>query len=168
MPSTTVWYCCECGYGPCNISIDVFCPDCQRQRCGGCKISRISNRYNYNYQLHGLAEINPYPEAFKAVNLNTNAYNLDPSPRPFNLPLEHLEGASLALTPTQIPPTCFGTGHQHSTDGPSIGDIFQHEGLINNCPVTYYCCQCKDGPKLYVNQPVCVNCNHRACSLCTS
>lgn len=30
----------------------------------------------------------------------------------------------------------------------------------------YICCNCKDGPKTHNMQPVCVMCNHRACSGC--
>jgi hypothetical protein len=164
MPSTTVWYCCSCGFGPCNESIDYFCPNCQERRCNGCKTSRISNRYNY--RLPGEAEINPYPEAFAAVSFTANTYNITTSLRPFTPPHQHLERASLALTPTQVPPTCLRTAHQHSTDSPSIGEIFQHGGLKNSHPNAYYCCNCNDGPKLYDNQPRCVSCSHVCCSYC--
>jgi hypothetical protein len=164
MPSTTVWFCCNCGFGPCNVSIDYFCPSCQEKRCYNCKTSKISNRYNY--ALPGEAEANPFPEVSTAARFNPNTYNISPSPRPFTLPHQQLEVASLALAPTQIPPICLHAGHQHSTDGPSIGEIFQHGGLINSCPVKYYCCNCGDGPKLYANQPVCVSCHHHVCSYC--
>uniref|UniRef100_A0A093UVB6 Synaptotagmin-like protein 4 n=1 Tax=Talaromyces marneffei PM1 TaxID=1077442 RepID=A0A093UVB6_TALMA len=166
MPSTTVWYCCGCGYGPCNYSIDDYCPDCQRRRCGACKIARISNRYNYSYQLQGVAETNPYPEVFTAAGFDTNTYDIHPLLRPFKPSHGHHERISLALRPSQLPPTLLDTGHQVLTDSPSIGDIFQHGGLKNSRPVTYYCCQCNDGPKLYANQPRCVSCNHVVCGNC--
>lgn len=31
----------------------------------------------------------------------------------------------------------------------------------------YICCKCHDGPKVHNVQPVCVVCNHKACSYCT-
>ncbi|KAL2809558.1 hypothetical protein BJX63DRAFT_435031 [Aspergillus granulosus] len=31
----------------------------------------------------------------------------------------------------------------------------------------YICCQCGDGPKLYVNQAACCECHHVACDGCT-
>ncbi|RMJ27361.1 hypothetical protein PHISP_01741 [Aspergillus sp. HF37] len=30
----------------------------------------------------------------------------------------------------------------------------------------YFCCSCNDGPKTYNMQPVCVNCQHKACKYC--
>lgn len=41
MPSTNVWYCCGCGFGPCNSFIDQYCPNCQALRCTGCKTTSI-------------------------------------------------------------------------------------------------------------------------------
>lgn len=165
MPSTRVWYCCSCGFGPCNESIDYFCPNCQARRCHNCTASKISNRYNYG--LTGEAESNPYPKAFTPAGFNTKACNINPPSQPFSLPQQHLERAPLALMPTQSPPTCLATGHQHSANGPSIGDIFQHGGLSKKSPSSYYyCCQCHDGPKLYDLQPVCINCDHRICRSC--
>jgi hypothetical protein len=159
MPSTKVWYCCDCGFGPWNESIDYFCPNCQARRCSNCKASKISNRYNYG--LPGEPEVNPFPEVFTAAGFDTNT-----SSRPFNLPQIHHEKISETLRPPRILPTYFGTGHQHSTDRPSISDIFQYGGLINSHPNAYYCCSCNDGPKLYENQPRCVNCSHFVCSHC--
>lgn len=166
MPSTTVWYCCQCGFGPCNDSIDYFCPNCQVKRCYGCETSRISNRCNYG--LPGEAEVNPIPEVFAAAGFNTNTYNKDASLRPFNIPQKHHEKISEdSLRPPQGPPTCLGAGDQHSTGSPSISDIFQHGGLTKNRPSSYYyCCQCRDGPKLYDLQPVCINCDHKICRYC--
>ena len=30
----------------------------------------------------------------------------------------------------------------------------------------YVCCKCGDGPKLFANQPSCVNCGHIVCEYC--
>lgn len=165
MPSITVWYCCSCGFGPCNDSLDYFCPSCQERRCYNCKTSRISNRYGYG--LPREVETNPYPKASTSTGFNPNAYNVNAPSLPFNISQQHLEGTSLTLTPTQRPPTCLATGHRHLADGPSISAILQHGGLTKKSPSSYYCCQCHDGPKLYDVQPVCINCDHQACSSCT-
>ncbi|KAK1993915.1 hypothetical protein LX36DRAFT_714253 [Colletotrichum falcatum] len=39
-----VWYCDTCRYGPCNTSIDMHCPNCGHQRCGGCTTDVITQR----------------------------------------------------------------------------------------------------------------------------
>ncbi|KAF2493044.1 hypothetical protein BU16DRAFT_541808 [Lophium mytilinum] len=32
----------------------------------------------------------------------------------------------------------------------------------------YYCCQCGDGPQSITLQPVCINCEHKGCNVCSS
>lgn len=166
MPSTIVWYCCACGFGPCNNSLDSSCPSCHVDRCYNCRTAKISNRYNCG--LPGDAEASLFHKAYTYAGPNADAYNISPPSAPFNPPQQHLERASLALTPNQRPPTCFHTGNHHSAENPSIGEIFKHGGLINSSPITWYCCQCNDGPKLYDIQVSCINCDHVICSFCKS
>ncbi|KAK3489122.1 uncharacterized protein B0T23DRAFT_406383 [Neurospora hispaniola] len=37
----TVWYCSYCRFGPLNIQIDEYCPDCQHKRCSSCTVTTI-------------------------------------------------------------------------------------------------------------------------------
>ncbi|KAK1580330.1 uncharacterized protein LY79DRAFT_561967 [Colletotrichum navitas] len=43
----SVWYCDACHYGPCNPSIDMYCPNCKHQRCGGCTTEVITQRSDH-------------------------------------------------------------------------------------------------------------------------
>ncbi|PSN72535.1 hypothetical protein BS50DRAFT_570007 [Corynespora cassiicola Philippines] len=37
-----IWYCCNCGYGPANITIDQGCSSCNNhRRCGGCPVEAV-------------------------------------------------------------------------------------------------------------------------------
>ena len=37
----TVWYCCQCSFGPWKATLDECCMNCYRRRCTGCPAERI-------------------------------------------------------------------------------------------------------------------------------
>ena len=34
MPKRQIWYCYQCSFGPCSVTLDFYCPNCQRPRDG--------------------------------------------------------------------------------------------------------------------------------------
>ncbi|KAI1332484.1 hypothetical protein F5Y16DRAFT_357909 [Xylariaceae sp. FL0255] len=41
---TSVWYCCNCSYGPNNLTLDEHCPHCLVLRCGNCRTQNVKQR----------------------------------------------------------------------------------------------------------------------------
>jgi hypothetical protein len=71
-------------------------------------------------------------------------------------------GCVIAPSPTSIAHPLMPEPHAIDTY-----NIFKFGGLLRQMPSSfYYCCQCDDGPKLFENQPMCVNCNHTVCGNC--
>ncbi|OJJ03247.1 hypothetical protein ASPVEDRAFT_134596 [Aspergillus versicolor CBS 583.65] len=61
-------------------------------------------------------------------------------------PIEHLSHSQQLLS-----------GHRHGH--------LQRPNYYSNVAM-YVCCQCRDGPKVWGNNPVCVICHHVACDEC--
>ncbi|KAJ5619352.1 hypothetical protein N7510_003336 [Penicillium lagena] len=150
---SSVWYCCECSFGPHNGDLYDSCISCGRTRCSLCDEEKISRRMLA--ASHSLPHL-PSPYAVAAASLDgsqtfcykskaTPSYTelLEDEPR-----LRPLERDSLITHPAS------------STAIPVHG--------MQSCSDTYMyiCCQCDDGPKVYNHQPQCVVCDHDACSLC--
>ncbi|KAH8701847.1 hypothetical protein BGW36DRAFT_371678 [Talaromyces proteolyticus] len=150
MPYTTVWYCCNCSYGPCNLELDIACPMCGTRRCDGCKIEVMNSVYSTFPPAQG--PIRPSMELSQTCNTFLPTCNS----------IHHSEGLSI--------PTFSAVGRLPfiaESGTASAYNIFGHSGLLRQLPNNYYyCCQCNDGPKMYDNQPQCVNCCHTICFNC--
>ena len=69
-----------------------------------------------------------------------------------------------------------GTGHADTIEGVYHGTAFEvHIIASGNTqstqgprtrPTHWYCCKCKDGPKVIAIQPSCIECGHVKCSQC--
>jgi hypothetical protein len=160
MPCHRIWYCCACNFGPNNFDIDLNCPSCYTRRCHGCTLEMASHSYH--------AGTSPYPGVPQLLIL-TNAGHThcgETSNRP--------SGGTLSSSPSSFcgrppVPSSAGDPDMHQASIADSHDLLQHGGIMNQRPsgAGYYCCQCKDGPKLWEVQPVCVNCSHYVCPSCT-
>lgn len=167
MPSTTVWYCCKCLYGPLNDIIDLTCPNCHSDRCRSCETTTISQRYCYQNQ--EMAGTSLYPEVSRVSGYAFAADKLDlAAARPFEIQTESCQERSPLVTAPLTSPTWVNCSHlvPSMEAPPPSRDIFRHGGRANKCPYSYYCCQCNSGPNLYDIQPACVSCDHKACAFC--
>lgn len=146
----TLWYCCECNFGPHNSALHDACINCGNQRCDECVDEKVSMRLNdlSNSPSHCHHETSPYPSV---VAINTaHALSLD---------TKQIAPVRTADLP-QVRPL--------SGPGPAVLASPLGGGLkLYNQTYMYVCCNCNDGPKVYDVQPVCVICHHKACSGCT-
>lgn len=150
----SLWYCCECNFGPHNSALYDACIGCGERRCGVCVEEKVYDalRTHSHAGVHAHAhnhchETSPYPSA---VAIDTaQALSLNTKSMPIALPdLAGIRPLS-RLRPAQAASPFAGPAHMYSQT------------------FIYICCRCGDGPKLWENQPSCVSCEHVACGNCT-
>ncbi|KAJ5913343.1 hypothetical protein N7504_002226 [Penicillium tannophilum] len=148
MPS--LWYCCECSFGPHNAAIHAACISCTRRRCSSCREEKVQDSLHIHSSSHSCHETSPYPTA---VNFNAaHIPSLDTrSMLPAGIDLPQIRSLRPGLA---APPTYSALGGMQAT---TYSQTYM-----------YICCQCKDGPKVYNHQPRCIECQHVACSSCVS
>ncbi|KAL1981365.1 hypothetical protein VTN96DRAFT_2756 [Rasamsonia emersonii] len=154
--SVPVWYCCQCNYGPLNIVIDAACASCQAPRCDGCTVEMVCPKYAFcGGDDEGTSPYPGVPSIFDPSNSNMEHRHRAATDEVLSL-------ASSSQFPA--PSLLRRSGARDMTRGGR-----QHgQGIVTHGPKTfmYYCCQCRDGPKVYNHQVVCVNCNHVVCDNC--
>lgn len=148
MPS--LWYCCECSFGPHNAALYVSCISCNARRCGSCREEKVQDSLHTHSSSHSCHETSPYPTA---INLNTTHMpSLDTQPMlPAGIDLPQIRSLRPGLA---VPPPYIALAGLQAT---TYSQTYM-----------YICCNCNDGPKVYNVQPKCIECNHVACSNCVS
>ncbi|KAJ5104938.1 hypothetical protein NUU61_002285 [Penicillium alfredii] len=152
MPS--LWYCCECSFGPHNSALYDACIQCGNTRCTRCLEEKISLKMNMN-NTPCCHTTSPYPaiaalDPSRPVSPSSSPRPLLPLPSTMDLTaLPHVRSSLLHEDQTRFSPASVGPTHLYSQT------------------YMYICCKCNDGPKVYNHQPRCVVCSHEACGGCT-
>lgn len=142
MPSPiAVWFCCQCLFGPNNVSIDLHCPSCGETRCYMCNC-------DYGYPKDNLT-MSQYPATKNAMN--TDYPDTDPDHCSTDTRYCHKSHSQSDIHDTSPTNKC------------AYGDDYDGYG-----PKTYYyyCCQCNNGPKIWNHEIICIDCHHEACAYC--
>lgn len=140
----SLWYCCGCNFGPHNSALYDACINCGNRRCRQCVDEKVSMRLNPNSQ-----ETSPYPsvvalDTAQTLSLNTQKMS----------PILTADAELPQIRPLSRP------GHAALPSRLGGSQLYSQTYM-------YICCKCHDGPKVHNVQPVCVVCNHKACSYCT-
>lgn len=144
----SLWYCCECNFGPHNSALYEACIGCGERRCGTCVEEKVYDALRTHSHAHNHChETSPYPSAVAIDTAHTLSLNTKSMP----IALPGLAGIRplSRLRPAPAASPFAGPAHMYS------------QAYI------YICCKCGDGPKLWDNQPSCVSCEHVACGNCT-
>lgn len=140
----TNWYCCECNFGPHNSDLYVACINCSKRRCSRCLVEKAVDSLTTHNHAH-CHETSPYPSVASIDTVRPLSFMKMPT-----IPTPDLPGIRPLYRPGPAAlVTPLGTTTSYYTQ-----------------TFMYICCQCNDGPKVYNVQPVCVECNHAACSSC--
>lgn len=140
----TLWYCCGCKFGPHNSALYDACIQCSKQRCPSCVDEKVSQRM----VSHDCHTVSPYPGV---ASLDTpRVAPLETRPTPIVSGLAELPRprSPFHASISNLSPEALGTMQFY-------GETYM-----------YICCQCRDGPKIWNNQPKCVMCGHIACDEC--
>ncbi|OQE19385.1 hypothetical protein PENSTE_c015G06824 [Penicillium steckii] len=144
----SLWYCCECSFGPHNSALYDACINCGEQRCTFCNEEKAYDGDCLNSHTHSHSHgPSPYPAMVKLNTARTLSHNTQSMP----VALPDLVGIRPLSRPqptTQMSSSLGGPAHVHG-----------HTSM-------YVCCQCNDGPKVWDQQPRCVICQHDACGNC--
>lgn len=140
----SLWYCCGCNFGPHNSALYDACINCGSRRCRQCVDEKVSMRLNTNSD-----ETSPYPSVVALDTAHT-------------LSLDTQKGLSIMTADAELPEIRPLSRQGHAALPSRLGG-----SQLYSQTYMYVCCQCRDGPKVYNVQPVCVVCNHKACSCCT-
>ncbi|KAJ5689507.1 hypothetical protein N7462_003899 [Penicillium macrosclerotiorum] len=154
--SSTVWYCCECNFGPHNSDLYDACISCGREHCYRCVEEKVigSNYAHSHSNAHASHGTSAYPSAVAGHTAG----------------MLSLEATPEAITP--VKPMSLGT------DLASIRNLSRPKQATSASPFNgpvpvyghtymYICCRCNDGPKVFEVQPKCIVCDHQACGTCT-
>ncbi|KAJ5134182.1 hypothetical protein N7448_000796 [Penicillium atrosanguineum] len=142
----SLWYCCDCSFGPHNAALYDSCVNCQRRRCVECVEEKAADGLNTHNHAH-CHESSPYPSVASFNPVRPMSHKTMPAIPTPDLPgVRPLYRAAPALLATSLGAT---TNYYTET-------------------YMYICCNCNDGPKVFNVQPVCVVCNHVACDSCTN
>ncbi|KAJ5665501.1 uncharacterized protein N7477_007949 [Penicillium maclennaniae] len=140
----SLWYCCDCSFGPHNSALYESCVNCQRRRCPACAEEKAADSLNTHNHTH-CHETSPYPSVASFRTARTMSLQTVPAiPTPDLPSVRPLHRAAPAM---HAPPVGTTTNYYTQT-------------------YMYICCHCNDGPKVYNVQPVCIVCNHQACGSC--
>ena len=138
MPPPTTWYCGHCGMGPMKIANDTHCYQCYKAK-------------DYYARL----------EDTDGAHLNTRDHHI--SHRSFSI-------STFGTHHVQLPKQTIDSPEEYS---PCLHRPLPIEAGIDTSPQFqspssdfWFCCHCKDGPKLFATQIRCVNCGHDVCSEC--
>ena len=134
----TVYYCCNCRYGPQLVSLYPSCINCEHHSCIHCETGatdNISDREIAPTTLVAETIVRAGADAFSDVNATF----------PRSAPVV---SAMLQLTPAVRGP--FSSKDQPTDEG-----------------VDWYCCSCGDGPHSVAILDGCSNCDHWKCSGCS-
>ena len=136
MPYATTWYCGWCRKGPMSIDLDEHCCYCYRQK-----------------------------DTYATYDAGTSSRNM---PQTFEYATEPVSLSSCGSPPNSPVYASSNKGHGYPLQTSTATTLVCNSSpMPSNFQTEYwYCCHCKDGPKLIVNQSSCVCCGHTYCSYC--
>ncbi|KAJ5518198.1 hypothetical protein LT330_005900 [Penicillium expansum] len=146
----SLWYCCNCNFGPHNSSLYDACIQCGTHRCARCVNEKLSDNMSGHSHSHSHSHnSNPISAYPTAVSMHS-----PPTPT--------LKTTAMSIVVPELPglrplPRADCTGISSA----SLPGTRQHAPTY-----MYICCECGDGPKVFNVQPKCVVCNHAACGNC--
>ncbi|PYH48943.1 uncharacterized protein BP01DRAFT_116753 [Aspergillus saccharolyticus JOP 1030-1] len=143
------WTCCTCLHGLHQIDVHTECLQCGEARCPNCPI----DSRDADMSLHSCHEISPYP-ATTAHSVCSHSLEVVRHMPPIT------ESRSSILQPLPVFDDVRRPRLQELAGHPLQNFQMQTRGNL------YFCCRCGDGPKVYENQPKCINCEHVVCSNC--
>ena len=140
MPNPATWYCGHCSNGPMSIANNTHCSACYKQKDCYARVESADSMDHNKLDRQMLYGFSSVPVfGLHSVHFSQQ---MDDS---------HQEHLSILHRPLPIEAAI-------NTSPP-----FQNRGSDY-----WFCCHCKDGPKMLANQTRCVTCGHDLCQFCTT